>query len=45
MSVCNVNKLVRAYISTLQGAAFNADCEHAQEHIARGVVLPPHFYY
>lgn len=37
MLVCNVNKLISAYISTLQGAVFNTDWELALEHEACGV--------
>lgn len=38
MFVCNVNKLISAYVSTLQGAVFNTDCELVREHEACGVL-------
>lgn len=36
MFVCNVNKLISAYISTLQGAVFNTGSELALQHQACG---------
>lgn len=45
MFVCNVNKLISAYISTLQGAVSNTDCELALEHEACGVQhISPYYY-